>query len=289
MQALRRTGSGFPWMFFVLTYGISWILWAIVIADGGNAKTTWLFAPYMIGGFSPSIVGIIMVYRRLEAAERRFFWKSLVSFKSISAGSYAFIILLAPVVFALSLVTDWLVAGGMPDYSILLSIGRSPVQIIPVLIIGLFFGSLSEELGWRGFALDRIQSLWNPLVSSLVLGLFWLCWHVPLFFMNGTTQHEWGFGSIGFIGFLFFVLSFAVIITLVYNRSGRSLLSAVLLHAAYNITVNLVPVSGRASFSQGVLFLIVAAAMVLMAGRAGRSPVAKNERAAIGHVAGGAS
>jgi membrane protease YdiL (CAAX protease family) len=264
MQANKDSRSRFPWMFFILTYGISWPLWALVIAVGGNAKTTWLFAPYVIGGFGPSIAGIIMVYRRLMAEERRFFWKSLVSFRSISAGSYLFIFLLVPVVFSGSFLADWLIAGATPDFSILQSIGRSPVQIIPILIIGLFFGSLSEELGWRGFALDQIQARRNPLLSSVILGLLWFCWHLPLFFMNGTTQHEWGLGSIGFFGFFLFVISFAIMITLLYNRNGRSLLSAVLVHAAYNFTANLVPLPANVFFTQGVLFVVAAAVLLLV-------------------------
>jgi membrane protease YdiL (CAAX protease family) len=265
MQAKGTGGAGFPWLFFVLTLGISWVLWVFVIVNGQDAKTTWLFAPYMLGGFMPSIVGIIMVSRR-PAEERRFFWKSLVSFRSISAGSYLFIILLAPVVFVVSLGIDWLAAGSSPDYSILRSIGQNPLVIVQVLIIGLFFGSLSEELGWRGYALGRIQARWNPLVSSFILGGIWFAWHLPLFFMNGTTQHAWGFG-IGFLGFFLFVMSFAVMITLVYNRNGSSLLSAVLLHALYNTVVNLVPVSALTFFYQGLLFVIAAAVLVALTGK----------------------
>jgi membrane protease YdiL (CAAX protease family) len=266
MQANGKSRSGFPWAFFLLTLGISWVLWILVIVSGQDAKTTWLFAPYMLGGFMPSIVGIIMVSRQFTAPERRFFWKSLVSFRSISAGSYVFIVLLAPVAFVVSLVIDWLAAGNAPDYSILRSIGQNPLVIVQVLIIGLFFGSLSEELGWRGFALARIQARWNPLVSSFILGGFWFAWHLPLFFMNGTSQHAWGFG-IGFVGFFLFVMSFAVMITLVYNRNDSSLLSAVLLHAMYNLVVNLVPVSAQTFFYLGVLFAIAAAVLVLVTGR----------------------
>ena len=268
MRVNERNAGGIPWLFFVLTLGISWLLWALVIVSGQDAKTTWLFGPYILGGFMPSIIGIVMVSGRRAAAHRRFFWKSLVSFRSISAGSYVFIILVAPVVFVLSHLIDRLIAGSTPDYSILQSIGKSPVLVIQVLFIGLFFGSLSEELGWRGFALDRIQARWSPLVSSAILGAFWFTWHLPLFLMNGTTQHSWGFGSIGFLGLLLFIMSFAVIITLVYNRNGRSLLSAVLLHAAYNLAVNLLPVSAWATFYQGVLFVIAAAVLVFVTGTA---------------------
>jgi membrane protease YdiL (CAAX protease family) len=40
------------------------------------------------------------------------------------------------------------------------------VYLLPLLILG----PLSEELDWRGYALGRLQTSWNALVSSLIVG-----------------------------------------------------------------------------------------------------------------------
>ena len=66
---------------------------------------------------------------------------------------------------------------------------------LPLLILG----PLSEEIGWRGYALERLQTRWNALTSSLIVGLVWALWHLPLFMMVGTSQYEL---RIPFIGFL---------------------------------------------------------------------------------------
>ena len=61
-------------------------------------------------------------------------------------------------------------------------------SFLPLLIIG----PLSEEIGWRGYALERLQTRWNALTSSLIVGLVWALWHLPLFMMVGTSQYEFG-------------------------------------------------------------------------------------------------
>lgn len=68
--------------------------------------------------------------------------------------------------------------------------GISQLLILPMLIFWLFFGPVPEEPGWRGYALDGLQSRHSALVSSLIVGIVWLAWHLPLFFIEGTWQAE---------------------------------------------------------------------------------------------------
>lgn len=101
---------------------------------------------------------------------------------------------------------------------------------------------LSEELGWRGYALDALQARWGALVSSLIVGLFWSLWHVPLFFIRDETNfyYDWGFGTMLFWLFLLRMTLISVLITWIYNNNQRSILSAILLHFAYNFTFSFV-------------------------------------------------
>ena len=275
MHQGRKDVIGIPWLFVGLTYGITWVLWILVILSGQDAKGSWLFVPYVLGGFSPSVVGVFLLYRTRPAGERPLFWKSLIGFNRISWRWYLFIFLVIPATFALSVLLESLLAGHAADFSVFRLIRDSPVQIVQILVIALLFGSLSEELGWRGFALDRLQSKWNAFVSSIILGLIWFCWHLPLFFINGTTQKLWGFGSIGFFGFFLFLMASTLIITWAYSRNGKSLLTAVLIHCVSNLVLNLVPLSGRGFFIQGAVFAMVAVLFVLFSGTKG--PAARQE------------
>jgi membrane protease YdiL (CAAX protease family) len=97
---------------------------------------------------------------------------------------------------------------------------------LPLLIIG----PLSEEIGWRGYALGRLQTRWNALTSSLIVGLVWGSWHLPLFMMVGTSQHELG---IPFMPFLIELTASSILYTWLYNNTKQSLWSAILLHWLY--------------------------------------------------------
>ncbi|HSN23841.1 MAG TPA: CPBP family intramembrane glutamic endopeptidase, partial [Methylomicrobium sp.] len=101
----------------------------------------------------------------------------------------------------------------------------------------LIIGPLSEEIGWRGYALERLQTRWNALTSSLMVGLAWGLWHLPLFFMVGTSQHELG---IPFIGFLVGMMANSILYTWLYNNTKQSLWSAILLHWLYTYAAQVV-------------------------------------------------
>jgi membrane protease YdiL (CAAX protease family) len=90
-------------------------------------------------------------------------------------------------------------------------------------------GPLGEELGWRGFALPRLQQRWNGLVSAVVLGTIWAVWHLPAFFIPGMPQHE-----IPFWAFFVSLVSASVMMTFVVNRAGGAVIPAMVMHWADN-------------------------------------------------------
>ena len=64
----------------------------------------------------------------------------------------------------------------------------SPVSSVFLVIVLLtVLTGIGEELGWRGFAMQCLQSRYNALVSSLILGLFWGLWHARNFFVAGKS------------------------------------------------------------------------------------------------------
>jgi hypothetical protein len=107
-----------------------------------------------------------------------------------------------------------------------------PLGIFPiVLVIILVLNAMPEEYGWRGYALDRLLTRWNPLVAALILGAIWGIWHLPLHFIAGTTQY-----AIPVVEFFLQTVLLSVLYTWVYVRSNRSLFLMIVLHTTANLT-----------------------------------------------------
>jgi membrane protease YdiL (CAAX protease family) len=253
-------GTSFPWLFFVLTFGLSWALWLPFVVSGREVS---LFA-IAGGAFAPTVSGILLAWL---CGNSRDFWKRVVSFRSIGGKWYAVVFLLFPVLVGLSLFIDFCVGGTFYSLQSAAATLTHPIALLSFVVMMLVGGPLAEELGWRGYALDPLQHRWNALTSSLFLGLMWGLWHLPLFFMKGTTQNEMGFLSLRFWMFFVQVLALSILFTWVYNNTRRSTLSAILMHFMTNSSVTLI-VAVRHALPQRIELirtgLLIGAAIVVV-------------------------
>jgi membrane protease YdiL (CAAX protease family) len=93
-----------------------------------------------------------------------------------------------------------------------------------------------EEIGWRGFALPRMSVKIGLPMATLLLGVIWAFWHLPLFFLKGATTYGQSF-PLYFIQ----VTMLSVAVGWLYWRTKGSLLLTMLMHAAVNNTKDIVP------------------------------------------------
>jgi membrane protease YdiL (CAAX protease family) len=90
---------------------------------------------------------------------------------------------------------------------------------------------MGEEIGWRGYALPRLQAIQSALGASLILGLLWGLWHLPLYLTRGHPLSETFFGW-----YLLDIVADAILFTWVYNNTRGSLLLALLFHTSIAVT-----------------------------------------------------
>ena len=110
-------------------------------------------------------------------------------------------------------------------------------MVILFFLNNIIYGGLSEEPGWRGFALPRLQAKFNPLVSSLILGVIWSVWHAPARFWG----IEWGIEAKSLSDTLakwVTIVLVTVIYSWFYNRTKGSILVTALVHPASNTVTN---------------------------------------------------
>lgn len=241
---MRRWLTQYPiTAFFILAFGIAWIGWvptAIYSWVNPSFRMANPVLALMLFAFGPTFAGLIMAGLTEGKPAVRMLLRRAVAWR-VGFGWYSFV-LISPLV--VLLVGAWLRAmiGGAPvDFAAapgrIMAPGMSPWLLLPVfMIVGLPAGPLAEELGWRGFALPRLQARFSPFWASLILGVVWSAWHIPLFYIPNTSQ----FGT-SFAAFLVSVVINTFFFTWVHNRSGGSVLMAILLHAAINSMPAVIP------------------------------------------------
>lgn len=213
--------------YFALTFGWTWILVFVLILSGGVediSKPTPAFV--LIGllcGISPSLSAILIA--RISGGKAGL--KALID-RFGQKNSRSLLVLALLIVPAVAAVTIFISHHLIRTYEAMLT--------IPVIFIGLIwplFSSFGEEFGWRGFILPQLLKKFSPLKASVVLGLIWAVWHIP---MDYIAYKDYGIYLIpAYLVTNFINLTVhALIMTYLYRRSGGNLKLMVLYH--YTIT-----------------------------------------------------
>lgn len=106
--------------------------------------------------------------------------------------------------------------------------------VVPMLILGQVWVVIAEEYGWRGYALPRLQGIFGSLGATLILGPVWALWHLPMFFVEGSPQYSDNV-PLALTFYAVIIFFFSLILTMLYNRTGGSVLACMLFHASLNI------------------------------------------------------
>jgi uncharacterized protein len=248
-------------IFFVLTYVVAWAFWLPLVILQDRAAPALDLVLRILGSSTPSVLAIILVARLQGSGEVRRLLRRLLMGR-VNIGWYAAIVALTTLAVVAVWVSTWF---GAPAPVLAVTI---PAVLITFLF-SIFPGSaLGEELGWRGFALPRLQARRSALAASLIVGAVWGTYHLPLFLVGYPTRP--------FALFLPFALScviMSIFYTWMYNGTRGSLLLAVLLHAATNLPLSIVmaPLEERvvpAYWLYDAMLAVAAAVLIVRTGAA---------------------
>ena len=260
LKSSRSKWSG-PWVYFSLAFGLTWIIEIVWWLLGISLETALGQALLILAMSGPAIAAIGLTYLTQDEMGRRDYWLRIIDLKRISVRWYLVIFLFAPALYGLAALLDVFSGGSGASW------GKTLAQltIIPSLLT-IFLTPFLEELGWRGYALDQLQSRWSALVSSLILSIVWALWHLPLSFSKGTYQHSLGVGSLGFWTFIIGFVPVTLLFTWIFNNNCRSTLSAILFHCVLNGSLELFTLTERAFTYSIILWYLAAIAITLIWG-----------------------
>lgn len=212
-----------PWIYFLATYVWTWSFFGIAYWLGLSAETGGtLGVSLVLGALSgPAIMAAIFVKLALNKAGQGDYWKRVVDYKRISGKWYLAILLLIPTIGVISAMLS-----GYWQFFTFSNV--TPSFMLTALVI--LFVPLAEELGWRGYILDRLQENYSAFTSSVLLGILWGFWHVPAFFLSGGGMSVIPFASLAFWEYMGGLTALSICMTWIYNNTNRSTLSAILFH-----------------------------------------------------------
>jgi membrane protease YdiL (CAAX protease family) len=196
-----------------------YLAWAPSLKSPLNALTVW----------SPGLAALLLTRLILGRGGAGALFRQLLRWR-VGAAWYLFALLFEPVKWSVAYGFDRLLGQTYPlgTAPLLSAFGPAAAFMIPVAILFTLPNSLGEELGWRAFALPRLQERSGPLLASVLIGLFWGFWHIPMWLAWAKSDPSW-------LSILIMVLNMvpmAAIFTWLYNRTGGSLLLVCILHAS---------------------------------------------------------
>lgn len=219
-------------VYFTLAYLISWLIWLPLFGPAfGLDGLPVLPFHHGIGGLGPMIASLICT-RVFEGNQGlATLIRQMIRVRPLL---YLAIALFSP--FLLAVVAEAM-SNLLNDHPVKLSglfVAKEfpEFNFVTFLAYNLLFFGFGEEVGWRGFALPRLQVTYNALWASLILTIFWALWHWPLFLYRPGYMNM---GISGIFGWVFSLVTGSVLLTWLYNSSRASILICAVFHSTIDI------------------------------------------------------
>lgn len=225
--------------YFIIAFAGTWIVWSFFVFSQNGAGLMPFRSPmsYMltifIGQFfGPTLAAFVMTSVTEGKAGLRRFMGRIFEWR-VGVQWYLFVFIGIPAIMSLgTIVLPGIWPSSKPFENPMSElISYLVFYIYPALIIG---GPLFEEPGWRGFALPHLQERYGPMAASLILGVLWAFWHMPIWFSG-----QWTVPSIPNIAFyVFWITAMTFIMTWIFNNTKGSVLMAILAHTSMDAFPN---------------------------------------------------
>jgi membrane protease YdiL (CAAX protease family) len=237
IKEIMNINVRFPFRFFLTTFIWSWIIWTPLILASfriipvSDKLLSILTIPViMIGVYGPLAGALFSLYKENSKGSAKVYLRSFLDFR---LGWKVYIL---PIfIFGGSSFIAWF----SPE---LFGEERLPMLLpsiwvfIPYLLIMILLGGGQEEFGWRGYALPILESKFGIWFANIILGIIHAFWHLPLWFITGTSQTYMNFG-----GFILLIVGYSYILSWIRKIAGNRPFSGLYAHGLANAFIPLVP------------------------------------------------
>lgn len=248
-----------PVAFYLTVFGLTWLFWFASMFAPSHDTAMLLM---LLGLFVPATTAIVMVVRSKNAALKSDLVRKIVGFYRIRPWNVVLSVALFGAIVAVSILISTLFGQSFDQFSFADGFSFSVHGFSALLTILL--ASVIEEVGWRGYGEDSIAEYFSWFHESILFGIIWSAWHIPLFFIEGTYHGSLSQLGIGYVlNFLVSVIPLGFLTTWVYVKNNRSMLACIVFHLFVNFFQEKIAMTPETKCVETAVLAVAAVGVVL--------------------------
>lgn len=253
-----------PVFYFFTTFIATYVLWFAGAYISFQENISHLYMLLMLPGLmAPFFISVVMIWTSKKTELKTDFVNRLINPRLIRLKTLPAFLLIMPLSVLASIIIS--LSFGESISQIRVSEGFSfSSGFIPVLLL-LLLAATFEELGWRGYAFDSLQSRYNYLTASIIFSLLWSLWHFPLIFVKDSYQYEIFHQNIWFgVNFFISIIPMGVIISWICIKNRKSVIAAIVFHFVINMSQEILEITQTTKCIQTVVLAIAVVLIVII-------------------------
>lgn len=258
-QATHRPVRYYTWTYLVT------FAFLLVGAYVSRVDSSGLFLVFIVPAtMTPFAVSLVMMLRSKDPSLRSDFGRRIVNLRLIVPGMLPVLLLTGPVLVITSIVLSLPLGGSIDQFKF--SDGFTSAQLMVPGLVMLFLIATFEELGWRGYAFNSLQSRTSTFFkASLLFGVLWSLWHLPLVLVKDTYQYQISQESIWFaLNFFISVIPLGILISWVWVKNRKSIAAAVIFHFLVNVSQEALGTTQATKCIETVVLIAVTTSIILL-------------------------
>ncbi len=253
-----------PFLYFIITFAATFaLLFAGAYVSHRDDLSELTMAFIVPGMCAPFLISLVMVLTSKNRPLIKDFLNRLWNPKLVNPKMLPVILLLMPFTVLLSIVISLPFGGSVDQFQFANGFSFS-AGAFPVLLL-LFMAATFEELGWRGYAFDSLQSRYSFLTAAIVFSVLWSLWHLPMLWVKDSYQYEILHQNVWFaVNFFVSIIPMGVIISWICVKNHKSMPAAILFHFLLNLCQEALNMTQTTKCIETLVLFVIAAVIVAM-------------------------
>ena len=247
-----------PVLFFVLAYLFTWMFWIPAIFVPENIGIFLM----LIGLIAPAVISTIFVLASDSEALKQDLKNKIFGFYKVKWQNVILAIIVFAAIIVASILLSLLFGQSIEQFAFTEDFSFTGVGIAGAFIT-ILVASIIEEVGWKGYCEDSIGDYMNWFWESMIFGVLWSLWHLPLLFIPGTYQAGLMVNPLYVANFFISGVPMGFIITWVYLVSDRSILACMIFHLFVNFMQEKIAMTPETKCVETIVVTVATAIIVL--------------------------